>query len=143
MKYICLFFLILFALTGCVTKSYIITRQSEVLSEDSIIKTAKKYIGSTQFDCSSFVQKVFIENGIKLPRTSEEQYRAGINAGTGLLPDDLLFFTTTTLTGKISHIGIYIGDNKFIHSGGHGVRIDSLEDKYYRIRYIGARRVKE
>ena len=142
MRKLLIVFFTLFILAGCATESYI-TKQPDILSEDSIIETAKKYIGSTKFDCSSYVRQVFMENGIKLPRTSEEQYQVGINVVTGLLPDDLLFFTTTTLTGKISHIGIYIGDNKFIHSGSHGVRIDSLEDKYYRRRYIGARRVKE
>ncbi len=92
-------------------------------------------------DCSAFTQRVFGLNGIKLPRTADVQYNAGVGVARGQeQPGDLVFFETY-LPGP-SHVGIYIGDGKFIHaSSSRGVTVSSLKETYYRSAYIGARRV--
>ena len=117
---------------------------------NKIIKTAKKYIGCpylwggtspSGFDCSGFVQYVFNANGVKIPRTSREQYNFGTKVSkSDLQPGDLVFFNTS---GKgVSHVGMYIGDGKFIHSGSsHGIIIAELFSNYWMNLYLGARRV--
>lgn len=115
-----------------------------------IISTAKKYIGVPYkwggttpkgFDCSGYVQYVFNANGVSVPRTSGEQYYFGTKVSkSNLQPGDLVFFNTN---GKgVSHVGIYIGDGKFIHSGvTNGVVIAELFGAYWSKLYLGARRV--
>lgn len=107
--------------------------------------TGTRYVyGGTSrggFDCSGFVGYVFAKNGVKLPRTSLEQSSRGTPVSRGNLQSgDLVFFRTRG--ARISHVGIYIGNNKFIHasSGGGRVRTDSLTG-YYSQRYAGARRI--
>lgn len=93
------------------------------------------------YDCSGFVYDIFQKAGIALPRRSEEQFLQGSPVSTSSLSAaDLVFFRTT---GKsISHVGIYIGDYKFIHSAtSKGVLYSSLNDSYWKARYAGARRV--
>jgi len=98
--------------------------------------------GNGYLDCSAFVKLVYEELGIKLPRSSIEQYRVGVSVDKDeLIPGDLVFFKTR---GKrISHVGIYIGDKRFIHisSSRKRVAIDSLDDPYFKKRYAGAKRV--
>ena len=97
------------------------------------------------FDCSSFVQFVY-ENavGIQLPRTSSEMSRMGmVLESNQLKPGDLVFFNTTHIAN--SHVGIYIGENRFLHapSTGKAITLTRLNDKYWRDRYNGARRIKD
>jgi len=94
------------------------------------------------FDCSGFVKYLYAKQGVDLPHSSRAQYNYGKHvAKTDLKPGDLLFFSGTYRHG-ISHVGIYIGDGKFIHASTHstGVRVDELNSAYYRRRYTGARR---
>lgn len=118
---------------------------------DRIIATAKKYIGvpylwggesPSGFDCSGFVQYVFKAHGISLNRTCETQYKHGKYVSkSNLKPGDLVFFQNTYKAG-ISHVGIYIGDGKFIHaSSSKGVTISNLSSGYYTSHYYGARRI--
>ncbi len=118
---------------------------------EAIIATAKKYIGvpylwagttPSGFDCSGFVQYVFRAHGISLNRTAATQYRHGTYVSkSALRVGDLVFFQNTYKAG-ISHVGIYIGDGKFIHcSSSKGVTISSLSSSYYVSHYYGARRI--
>lgn len=94
-------------------------------------------------DCSGFTTQVFKAHGIKLPRTSREQSKHGASvAKSQLKQGDLVFFRTRG-GSRVSHVGIYIGDGKFIHasSSGGSVRTDTLNSGYYDRRYAGARRV--
>lgn len=93
-------------------------------------------------DCSAYVQRVFNFLGIALPRTAREQYSLGAMIPREELSlGDLVFFRT--YASFPSHVGIYIGDNEFIHAASRhrGVRIDNLDDPYFLRRFIGARRL--
>ena len=117
----------------------------------AIVNTAKKYIGVPYlwggtspkgFDCSGLVQYAFKAHGINLPRTSKEQWTVGKQISKSQLqPGDLVFFANTYTTG-VSHVGIYVGDNQFIHaSSSKGVMISSLSNSYWAAHYHGCRRV--
>ena len=126
-----------------------ITHNASYLA-NSIISLSMNYIGVPYvfggtspygFDCSGYVQYVFANAGISIPRTADVQYEFGTPISTtDLVAGDLVFFSTYTYGA--SHVGIYLGDNKFIHaSSSRGVTIDSLGSSYYSSRYIGARRI--
>jgi murein DD-endopeptidase / murein LD-carboxypeptidase len=125
-------------------------------SRDEIIETARKYLGVPHciggttmkcIDCSGLLVVVFGEHGISLPHNSEEQARYGkILAGTNeLKKGDLIFFIRSYNTNLfITHSGIYIGDNKFIHtSSNNGVTITLLNDPWWKERFIFGTRVIE
>ncbi|NTW72216.1 MAG: LysM peptidoglycan-binding domain-containing protein [Eubacteriaceae bacterium] len=111
----------------------------------AIVATAKHYIGTPYrsggstpagFDCSGFTSYVYRQYGISLPRTSGGQASAGgYVAKSDLRPGDLVIFS--------GHVGIYVGNNSFIHSPspGKSVMISSLGDSYWRSTYISGRRV--
>ncbi len=126
-------------------------RKGEDFVRERIVFTAKNFLGlpyrwggaspKRGFDCSGLTMTAYRLNGYQLPRTSREQFRAGSPISPkALQPADLVFFATRS--GKeVSHVGIYIGDGRFIHAPGRGkpIRIDSLSQKYYRRRLVGAR----
>ncbi|MGV2287477.1 C40 family peptidase [Trinickia sp. YCB016] len=95
-------------------------------------------------DCSGFVRYVFQDTlGLALPRRAEEMSRVGEKVRMSeLKPGDLVFFNTMRRT--FSHVGIYIGDNKFVHSPSTGstIRVDDLDDGYWEKRFTGARRIE-
>lgn len=95
-------------------------------------------------DCSGFMQYVFRKSlQINLPRTSAEQARMGVSISRAeLQPGDMVFFNTTGR--NISHVGLYIGNNRFIHAPrtGKNIEITSMENSYWAKRYVTARRVK-
>jgi cell wall-associated NlpC family hydrolase len=97
------------------------------------------------FDCSGFVRHIYETSiGRLLPRRAEEQAVATEKIDRNELnPGDLVFFNTMRRT--FSHVGIYIGDGKFIHapSAGKAVRVDDLRAAYWTKRFTGARRVQE
>lgn len=101
---------------------------------------------STGFDCSGFVRYVFEQAlGLQLPNNSASQYLIGrIIHRNDMQPGDLVFFRTADRRGKgrISHVAIYIGEGRFIHSPrrGESVRVDNLADSYWAKRFAGARR---
>jgi cell wall-associated NlpC family hydrolase len=101
-------------------------------------------LSSRGFDCSGFVKYVYQRHGLNLPHNAAGQYGYGKPVSKGeLQPGDLVFFRTGRSRG-INHVGIYIGNGKFIHaSSAKGrVKIDSLNEGYYKARFVGARRPK-
>lgn len=94
-------------------------------------------------DCSGFVRYVFQDTlGMTLPRRAEEMSRVGEKVRVSdLKPGDLVFFNT--MRRSFSHVGIYIGDNKFVHSPSTGstIRVDDMDSGYWEQRFQGARRI--
>lgn len=116
-----------------------------------LVKTARKFIGvpykwggtspKKGFDCSGLALVVYRLNGLDLPRASFQQFEAGTSVGRrDLMPGDLVFFATRK-SRRVSHVGIYIGDDRFIHAPRRGkkVCIASLNSSYYAKRYMGGR----
>jgi cell wall-associated NlpC family hydrolase len=104
------------------------------------------YGGTTTsgFDCSGFTGYVFKKLGIFLPRTSKEMFNWDEGkkvARDDLRAGDLVFFNTNG--SGVSHVGIYVGNNKFAHAASKGVSITSMDENYYAKRYLGARRVMD
>ena len=97
----------------------------------------------TGFDCSGFVGHVFRQGlGLILPRTSKEISRSGeVVKKNELQPGDLVFFRTMRHT--FSHVGIYLGDNLFVHAPASGgeVRVEDMRTGYWGKRFNGARRI--
>jgi hypothetical protein len=129
-----------------------------LLLRDSVIATARDAMGRPYrwggtgedgggFDCSGLIQHAYGQHGIELPRTSAEQAKEGrpVSKKLGtLLPGDLLTFSNRG--GPVSHVGLYIGEGRFIHSASRGVQISILsgEDPYGRWwfkRWVGVRRI--
>lgn len=115
----------------------------------SLIGTRYRYGGSSVqsgFDCSGFVGYLFREEvGLELPRSTRELIKldAPKVARDDLEPGDLILFNDRG-RGRVSHAGIYLGDDQFIHSSSSrsgGVRIDSLDDSYWNRSYLQAKRV--
>ncbi len=148
--------------TGYVSAEYckLVDYDSSVSSEDTstssstrekVVAYAKKFLGtkyvyggtkpSTGFDCSGFVRYVLAEYGYSIPRTSASQYSGTTRIKKSELKlGDLIFFGNS---GKVNHVGMYIGNNNFIHAenSNTGVVISSLSSSYYSSHYIGCGRV--
>jgi len=115
----------------------------------SLIGTRYRFGGTTEngFDCTGFINFLFREEaGMTLPRSSREMInvKAPLVARNNLKPGDVLFFGTTGRRGRVSHAGIYLGDDQFIHSSSRrsgGVRVDNLGDSYWSKTYIEAKRM--
>ena len=115
----------------------------------SAANVAQKYIGLKYvwggttprgFDCSGLVQYSFKQAGKTLPRTAAQQFKLGKYVGKqGLRTGDLVFFKTSGT--RISHVGIYIGNNKFVHSSNSGLKIDSMSNSYWSPKFAGGKRV--
>jgi cell wall-associated NlpC family hydrolase len=126
----------------------IIDRTSAIAS--NLAHDAMRFLGvpysfggtsSAGFDCSGYVQHVFAMLGIHLPRTADSQFLRGSRVrGGDLQPGDLVFFQT--YAPGASHVGIYLGGDRFVHaSSSHGVMVSKLSESYWASRYIGAKRV--
>jgi len=116
-------------------------RQEVVDNATALIGTPYRYGGANPdrgFDCSGLVHYVYLQAGRKVPRTVslQKKYARPIKLSQ-VRPGDLLFFDTRVDGG---HIGIYLGDGRFVHapSTGGSVRIDRLNDAYWRNRVRGA-----
>jgi len=107
--------------------------------------TRYRFGGSSKsggIDCSGFVQKVFRELEVSLPRTAREQFEVGTSVAPGdLQKGDLIFFST--YASYASHVGIYLGNGKMIHASSRDRRvvISPMNTAYYRSRYLGAKRI--
>lgn len=113
-------------------------------------RTAERFVGIPYqwggsnvvdgMDCSGFVRAVYNLCGVNIPRTSGEQFRVGRSVGREDLVDgDLVFFGTSE--ERISHVGIYVGKNQFVHAPrrGEDIKVSSMNSGYSK-KYIGARR---
>lgn len=123
-------------------------RAEVVLRAMSLLGVNYRFGGSspeTGLDCSGLVRHVFREAlGTVLPRRAEDISRAGRDIDPRQLkPGDLVFFNTLRRT--FSHVGIYIGDNRFVHAPATGgqVRIEAMDQPYWLARFDGARRLEQ
>jgi cell wall-associated NlpC family hydrolase len=118
---------------------------------NEIVATARRFLGmpyawggSSQkegFDCSGLTMAVYKVNGLSLPHSSRGQYKTGATVKKrNLQKGDLVFFATSRRR-RVSHVGIYVGNNQFIHAPGNNkrVRTESLSNSYFRENYVGAR----
>ena len=122
--------------------------QEVLINALSLTSIQYKYGGSspaTGFDCSGFVRYVFRNAAnLSLPPTARAIAQIGKSVKKDdLQPGDLVFFNT--LKKAFSHVGIYIGDNKFIHapSTGKSVQVDSMQNSYWSSHFEGAQRLDE
>ncbi len=117
------------------------------VNEDAVRGAVNLYLGTPYkyggnglggIDCSGFTHNVMKSAGLNIPRTSSDQYRQGKPIAKPAF-GDLVFFR---MRGKgVDHVGVFLGGNRFAHASRiSGVTIDSLEDNYYKSRYLGARR---
>lgn len=124
------------------------SRTSRVAStKNGLVADALRFLGTPYewggespggFDCSGFIQYVFKMNGIHLPRTVSAIWNYGISVEQ-LRVGDLVFFET--YKKGPSHVGIYIGGGKFIHTSSDGVEISNMNMLYWRKNYLGAKKI--
>jgi len=159
MKFVPLLFALLFAPSVCLAEdgAQPVQREETAAPQDeslndlafyalSLTGTPYRYGGNspeTGFDCSGFVRHVFHSTlGIELPRSSSEINKLGEKITTNeLRPGDLVFYNT--LRRAFSHVGIYLGDGRFVHSpsSGGGIRVEDMSQSYWQKRFNGARRI--
>jgi cell wall-associated NlpC family hydrolase len=118
----------------------------------SVVETALEVIGTPYvwggtgangFDCSGLIRYAYGQHGVDLPRISADQLRRGRAVGTrieALEPGDVLGFSAV-LGGEVTHVGLYVGDGRFIHSSSSGVRITTLWEPYWMQHFMAARRI--
>ena len=144
---------------GIIDDFYIVTPDdyglSSILPEgeirEHIATTALSFVGipylwggasrDEGFDCSGLAMAIYRHNGLILPRTSVDQFESGNPVNVeDLKKGDLVFFATSGKK-KVSHVGIYTGDGKFIHAPGRGkvICMDLLSNTYFAKRYVGCR----
>jgi cell wall-associated NlpC family hydrolase len=146
---------------GVITEFYIVSPEEYAVARrtslgddylrEQLIKTAGEFIGvpylwggtapENGFDCSGLVMAVYQLNGLALPRTSRDQFEAGLPVERDRLQKGDLVFFANGKREPISHVGIYIGNGRFIHAPGRGknIRVDSLASRFYTNRYMGSR----
>lgn len=126
------------------------TDNAEAATQNELTTAAYKYIGvpylyggttTRGLDCSGYTQLVYKQMGISINRTTTTQYKQGTAVSkNNLQVGDLVFFNT--FGSGVSHVGIYVGNNKFTHAGtSTGVTTASLGSSYWAQRYIGAKRI--
>jgi cell wall-associated NlpC family hydrolase len=123
---------------------------------DSVVESAAAEMGTAYrlggatsggFDCSGLIQYAYAQHGIALPRTSAEQAEVGSAVARrieALRPGDILTFSNSG--GPVTHVGLYVGDGRFVHSATRGVQLSALSPddpygKWWWARWVGARRV--
>jgi cell wall-associated NlpC family hydrolase len=139
--------------SGSLTSQWSLARQSVGEKATDMLTQAMGLLGvpyrrggsseETGFDCSGFVRHLYEKSfGRLLPRRADEQAKATETIDrTELKPGDLVFFNT--MKRAFSHVGIYVGDGKFIHAprAGKSIRVDDMRSAYWQKRFNGARRV--
>lgn len=116
-----------------------------------LVATAKRFLGvpyrwggedrQNGFDCSGLTMVSYRLNGLKLPRNSRAQFKAGKNVARNQLKQGDLVFFATKGGSRVTHVGMYVGSGRFIHAPrtGKTVRIASLSSRFFRKTYVGAR----
>jgi hypothetical protein len=116
-----------------------------------VVRTALGFLGKpyrwggpspeTGFDCSGLTMASYRLHGLALPRTAEKQFSVGRHVASRDLKDGDLVFFATNGGGRASHVGLYVGQGRFIHAPGRGkvVRVDDLSARYYDRRFLGGR----
>jgi peptidoglycan DL-endopeptidase LytE len=112
---------------------------------NNVLDVPYKYGGNTPdegFDCSGFTKYVLSQMGVDIPRVAADQYNVGtqIDDVNNLKPGDLLFFDSMN-SSSITHVGIFMGDNKMAHAASAKVRIDDLDWYFKHYTFYGAKRV--
>ncbi|MRG88310.1 C40 family peptidase [Salinibacillus xinjiangensis] len=122
-------------------------KETAPIASSNVIEVARSYLGSpyvwggespSGFDCSGYLQFVFSQTGVQLPRTVSDIWNATAPVEKPSV-GDLVFFET--YKPGPSHAGIYLGNNTFIHAGNNGVEISDMGISYWQQRYLGAKRV--
>lgn len=142
-KILCIFITLLLLTTMVEAKEILFfekieKNEGQIIASVSLLYLNQKY-NSNFCDCSSYVQFIFKKCGYTIGRTCTAQSQNGIKIQyEDLLPGDLVLFERTYNTKGYSHVGIYIGNNNFIHRANSrdGVIISSLEEKYYNSRFV-------
>lgn len=126
-------------------------RLGEGYLREQLVKTARGFIGvpylwggesvEDGFDCSGLTMTTYRLNGLNLPRNSRQQFATGTPVATDRLTKGDLVFFATKKKGIVSHVGMYIGDGRFIHApkSGQTVRIENLSEALYQKTYMGGR----
>ncbi|SFI38900.1 SH3 domain-containing protein [Paenibacillus sp. UNC496MF] len=148
--------------TGYVSRSYVTVQESgkpqpnpsSGASGSAIVNTAKSYLGKVRyvfgerdqkrlvFDCSSFTQYVFQLNGKSIPWGSKAQARIGSYVSRSQLKAGDLVFFSVSKPGQINHVGIYMGNGRFINNlPGEGVVVSDFNSSYWKSHYIRGQRV--
>lgn len=138
-------------LAGCAGSSYRATPETDALRRGIVLDALGqigrpyRYGGTTPdgFDCSGLTQYVYALNGLTLPRTSREQHEAGKEIDLDEAePGDLLFYSFS-LTGRIDHVAMYLGDGQAVHapSSGKAVIVAPVAQRWWMDRYVDAVRV--
>jgi cell wall-associated NlpC family hydrolase len=132
-------------------EDYTVARQKQYGTNylrEALVKTARDFIGvpylwggassETGFDCSGLTMTVYQLNGLNLPRHSKQQYEAGSPVSRSQLQKGDLIFFALSGTRKVSHVGIYIDDGKFIHAPSHGKKIcvEYLSTPFFAKRFV-------
>ena len=134
--------------TAAIKSNSTTVKKTSTTASPSVVDQAMKlkgipYVfgGTTMngFDCSGFIQYVYKKSGKSIPRTTLSQF-AQSKKVTSPQPGDLVFFQNTYRKG-ISHVGIYIGNNKFIHAGGKKSQVTSLSDSYWKGKFHSYKRL--
>jgi len=124
-----------------VKKASVSTSSSAVVSEALALKGIPYKFGGTTtagFDCSGFIQYAFKQAGKSVSRSTLTQFAESYTVSTPQ-PGDLVFFANTYRAG-ISHVGIYIGNNQFVHSGGAKAEVKSMDDPYWGKKFHSFKR---
>jgi len=137
-----------------IPEGYAVTRMRSGSPDElraELVRTARRFLGvpyrwggtdrEDGFDCSGLTMVCYRLNGLNLPRVSRSQFAAGRRVPEGqLLPGDLVFFATRGGT-QVSHVGLYIGDGRFIHAPrtGEQVRVEQLANPFYARTFLGGR----
>ncbi len=142
----------IFALVAAFTFSQASSASATINYGEEVSEVAKRYVGAPYkwggttpkgFDAGGFTQYMYKEAATKMniPRTSASQYKIGTAVKSNELKQGDLVFYATGKKGEVSYVGIYNGDGTFTGVTAKGVKIIKMSDKYWKDRYIGAKRV--